>query len=195
MDDRDLGAALIATARGAIDAAFGRPEARVRPHAALDRPGATFVTLKQDGELRGCIGSLEAHRLLAIDVRRNALAAAFDDPRFAPLVAPELAVTTVEVSLLSPASRVEVADEEDLLARLEPGVDGIVLELGRRRATFLPQVWESLPDPRDFIGALKRKAGMPASFWSPEMRVSRYTVASWQQAEFDSELEAVEAKR
>ncbi len=195
MDDRDLGAALIATARGAIDAAFGRPEARVRPHAALDRPGATFVTLKQDGELRGCIGSLEAHRLLAIDVRRNALAAAFNDPRFAPLVAPELAVTTVEVSLLSPVSRVEVADEEDLLARLEPGVDGIVLELGRRRATFLPQVWESLPDPRDFIGALKRKAGMPASFWSPEMRVSRYTVARWQQAEFDSELEAVEAKR
>lgn len=195
MDDRDLGAALIATARGAIDAAFGRPEPRVRPHAALDRPGATFVTLKQDGELRGCIGSLEAHRLLAIDVRRNALAAAFNDPRFAPLVAPELAVTTVEVSLLSPASRVEVADEEDLLARLEPGVDGIVLELGRRRATFLPQVWESLPDPRDFIGALKRKAGMPASFWSPEMRVSRYTVASWRQAEFDPKLEAVEAKR
>ena len=195
MDDRDLGAALIATARGAIDAAFGRPEARVRPHAALDRPGATFVTLKQDGELRGCIGSLEAHRLLAIDVRRNALAAAFNDPRFAPLVAPELAVTMVEVSLLSPASRVEVADEEDLLARLEPGVDGIVLELGRRRATFLPQVWESLPDPRDFIGALKRKAGMPASFWSPEMRVSRYTVASWRQAEFDPKLEAVEAKR
>ena len=195
MDDRDLGAALIATARGAIDAAFGRPEARVRPHAALDRPGATFVTLKQDGELRGCIGSLEAHRLLAIDVRRNALAAAFSDPRFPPLAAQELEVRTVEVSLLSPASRVEVADEVDLLARLEPGVDGIVLELGRRRATFLPQVWETLPDPRDFIGALKRKAGMPASFWSPEMRVSRYTVSKWQQAEFASELAADEAKR
>jgi AmmeMemoRadiSam system protein A len=195
MDDRDLGAALIATARGAIDAAFGRPEARVRPHAALDRPGATFVTLKQDGELRGCIGSLEAHRLLAIDVRRNALAAAFSDPRFPPLVAQELDVTTVEVSLLSPASRVEVADEEDLLARLEPGVDGIVLELGRRRATFLPQVWETLPDPRDFIGALKRKAGMPANFWSAEMRVSRYTVAKWHQAEFVTELAADEAKR
>ena len=195
MDDRDLGAALIATARGAIDAAFGRPEDRVRPHAALDRPGATFVTLKQDGELRGCIGSLEAHRLLAIDVRRNALAAAFSDPRFPPLAARELEVTTVEVSLLSPAARVEVADEEDLLARLEPGVDGIVLELGRRRATFLPQVWETLPDPRDFIGALKRKAGMPASFWSPEMRVSRYTVSKWQQAEFASELAADEAKR
>jgi AmmeMemoRadiSam system protein A len=195
MDDRDLGAALIATARGAIDAAFGRPEARVRPHAALDRPGATFVTLKQDGELRGCIGTLEAHRLLAIDVRRNALAAAFSDPRFAPLAEGELGMTMVEVSLLSPAARVEVADEEDLLARLEPGVDGIVLELGRRRATFLPQVWESLPDPRDFIGALKRKAGMPANFWSAEMRVSRYTVAKWHQAEFATEPAAGEAKR
>ena len=195
MNDRELGAALITTARGAIDAAFGRPAPRVRPHAALDRAGATFVTLKQDGELRGCIGSLEAHRLLAVDVRENALAAAFGDPRFAPLALRELDVTTVEVSLLSPAARVEVADEEDLLARLEPGVDGIVLELGRRRATFLPQVWETLPDPRDFIGALKRKAGMPANFWSAEMRVSRYTVAKWHQAEFATEPAAGEAKR
>ena len=195
MNDRELGAALITTARGAIDAAFGRPEARVRPHAALDRPGATFVTLKQDGELRGCIGSLEAHRLLAVDVRENALAAAFGDPRFAPLALRELDVTTVEVSLLSPASRFAVSDEQDLHARLEPGVDGIVLELGHRRATFLPQVWESLPDPRDFIGALKRKAGLPANFWSPEIRVSRYTVAKWQQAEFATELAAEEAKR
>ena len=195
MDDRDLGAALIATARGAIDAAFGRPEARVRPHAALDRPGATFVTLKQDGELRGCIGSLEARRLLAVDVRANARAAAFDDPRFAPLSPGELDVTTVEVSLLAPATRFAVAGEDDLCARLEPGVDGVVLELGRRRATFLPQVWESLPDPRDFIGALKRKAGMPADFWSAEMRVSRYTVAKWHQAEFSAEPAAGEAKR
>lgn len=196
MPDTDFGTTLLALARTAIAHRLGRGPAPVIPDdPRLHEKGATFITLAKDGELRGCIGSLEAHRLLAIDVRRNALAAAFNDPRFAPLVAPELAVTTVEVSLLSPVSRVEVADEEDLLARLEPGVDGIVLELGRRRATFLPQVWESLPDPRDFIGALKRKAGMPASFWSPEMRVSRYTVARWQQAEFDSELEAVEAKR
>ena len=195
MSDRDLGESLIATARGAIDAAFGRPASRVRPHDALDRPGATFVTLKQEGELRGCIGSLEAHRLLAIDVRENALAAAFGDPRFAPLAMRELDVTSVEVSLLSPASSFDVADENDLLARVVPRVDGIVLELGRRRATFLPQVWESLPDPRDFVGALKRKAGLPADFWSPEIRVSRYTVAKWQQAEFDIELATDEGKR
>ncbi len=195
MSDRELGRALIAIARGAIDAAFGRAEARVPPHAALDRPGATFVTLKQEHELRGCIGSLEAHRLLAIDVRRNALAAAFSDPRFAPLAMRELEVTAVEVSLLSPASLFEVAGEDDLLARLVPGVDGIVLELGRRRATFLPQVWESLPDPRDFVDALKRKAGLPANFWSPDIRVSRYTVARWHEAEFETELATDEAKR
>jgi len=195
MTDRHLGAALILAARGAIEAAFGRLDARARPHAALDEPGATFVTLEQDGELRGCIGSLVAHRKLAVDVRENALAAAFRDPRFAPLTSRELEATTVEVSLLAPPAAFEVAGEDDLLSRLEPGVDGIVIELGARRATFLPQVWESLPDPRDFVGALKRKAGLPADFWSPEVRVSRYTVARWHEAEFDGELATDEAKR
>ena len=195
MSDRILGAALIAAARGAIEGAFGRLDARVRPHAALEEPGATFVTLERDGELRGCIGSLVAHRKLAVDVRENALAAAFRDPRFAPLTSRELEATTVEVSLLAPPAPFEVAGEDDLLSRLEPGVDGIVIELGARRATFLPQVWESLPDPRDFVGALKRKAGLPADFWSPEVRVSRYTVARWHEAEFDGELATDEAKR
>ena len=193
--DRTLGRALVATARRALDAAFGRPVEPAPAHDALGRPGATFVTLKQRGELRGCIGSLEPRRALAVDVRHNALAAAFEDPRFAPLAIHELDATAVEVSLLSPASPVEVSGEQELVARLEPGVDGIVLELGQRRATFLPQVWESLSDPRDFIGALKRKAGMPAHFWSPEIRVSRYTVATWHQADFDRELAADEAQR
>ena len=195
MTDRHLGAALILAARGAIEGAFGRIDARVRRHAALEEPGATFVTLEQDGELRGCIGSLVAHRKLSVDVRENALAAAFRDPRFAPLTSRELEATTVEVSLLAPPAAFEVAGEDDLLSRLEPGVDGIVIELGARRATFLPQVWESLPDPRDFVGALKRKAGLPADFWSPEVRVSRYTVARWHEAEFDGELATDEAKR
>jgi AmmeMemoRadiSam system protein A len=195
VSDRTLGAALIAAARGAIEGAFGRLDHRARPHAALEEPGATFVTLEQDGELRGCIGSLVAHRKLAVDVRENALAAAFRDPRFAPLTSRELEATTVEVSLLAPPAAFDVAGEDDLLSRLEPGVDGIVIELGARRATFLPQVWESLPDPRDFVGALKRKAGLPADFWSPEVRVSRYTVARWHEAEFDGELATDEAKR
>ena len=191
----DLGATLLALARSAIAERFGRPESAAAGHPALERPGATFVTLQQAGELRGCIGSLVAHRKLAVDVRENALAAAFRDPRFAPLSARELDVTTVEVSLLAPPAPFEVAGEDDLLSRLEPGVDGIVIELGARRATFLPQVWESLPDPRDFVGALKRKAGLPADFWSPEVRVSRYTVARWHEAEFDGELATDEAKR
>ena len=191
--DRTLGRALVATARRTLDAAFGRPAEPAPAHDALGRPGATFVTLKQGGELRGCIGSLEPRRPLGVDVHHNALAAAFEDPRFAPLAMRELDVTTVEVSLLSPAQRFDVADEDDLLARLEPGVDGLVLELGRARATFLPQVWEALPDPRDFVGALKRKAGLPANFWSPEIRISRYTVARWHQAEFDRELATDEA--
>lgn len=185
MADRQLGSALIATARGAIDEAFGRRAAAVRPHPALERPGATFVTLVLDGELRGCIGTLEARRPLAIDVRHNALGAAFDDPRFAPLTSREAASTRVEVSLLSPTTRVEVAGEDDLVGRLAPGVDGIVLELGRRRATFLPQVWETLPHPREFLRALKRKAGMPADFWSPGIRVSRYTHTKWREADVD----------
>ena len=193
--DLELGAALIATARGAIGAAFGRPAPSVRPHPALGLPGATFVTLMQHGELRGCIGSLEAHRPLAIDVHHNALGAAFDDPRFAPLSLVEVDVTSIEVSVLSPRSRLEVADEEDLLARLVPGVDGLVLELGARRATFLPQVWESLPDAREFVRALKRKAGMPAEFWSREIRVSRYTNTKWREADVDREPAGAEAGR
>lgn len=185
MSDRDLGAALIAIARDAIEGAFGRAGASARPHAALGEPGATFVTLEQRGELRGCIGSLVAHRVLALDVRENALAAAFRDPRFPPLESRELDATAVEVSLLSPPSPVVVANEDELLARLRPAVDGVVLELGARRATFLPQVWESLPDPRAFVGALKRKAGLPADFWSAGLRVSRYTVARWHEHDVD----------
>lgn len=183
--DRDLGSALIATARGAIDEAFGRQAAAVRPHPALERRGATFVTLMLHGKLRGCIGTLEARRPLAIDVRHNALGAAFDDPRFAPLTSREAASTRVEVSLLSPTTHVDVAEEDDLVGRLAPGVDGIVLELGHRRATFLPQVWETLPDPREFLRALKRKAGMPEDFWSPGIRVSRYTHTKWREADVD----------
>ena len=181
--DRELGATLCALARGAIASAFGLPDTDVRPHDALAGRGATFVTLRQDGELRGCVGTVEPFRALADDVRANARSAAFDDPRFAPLARDELPRTSVEVSLLSAATRLEVAGEDDLVARLAPGVDGLVLEHARARATFLPQVWESLADPREFVRALKRKAGLPSDFWSPEIRVARYTVAKWAEAD------------
>lgn len=182
--DRDLGSALLALAREAIGAEFGIAADAPRGHAALGRPGATFVTLTQEGELRGCIGSLEARRALEADVRANAVAAAFRDPRFPPLLRRELEATQVEVSLLSAAVRIDFEGEDDLLAGLRPGVDGLVIESGFRRATFLPQVWESLPEPRDFLAALKRKAGLPADARGAALVASRYTVAKWKESEF-----------
>ena len=187
MADRDLGYALVCLARGAIGAEFGIPAADAEGHAALDLPGATFVTLMYEGGLRGCIGSLESRRTLLADVRANAVAAAFRDPRFPPLTAREFAATSVEVSLLSPSARMAVVDEADLLAQLRPGVDGIVLECGHRRATFLPQVWESLPEPRQFLAALKVKAGLAADFWSAELGFARYSVSKWKESEFAAE--------
>ncbi len=184
MNDPDLGRALLAIARSAIGAELGLRPFAAASHAALTEPAATFVTLKLAGELRGCIGSLKPMRPLGVDVRANAIAAAFRDPRFPPLAVVEFEATMVEVSLLSADERLDVRDESDLLARLRPDIDGLVLEYGHHRATFLPQVWESLPDPRGFLAALKRKAGLPADFWSPQVNVSRYGVTKWEEGEF-----------
>jgi len=180
--DHDLGGELLTLARSAIGAHFGRPRAAESRHPALLEPAATFVTLKARGELRGCIGSLEPRRPLAVDVRENAVAAAFRDPRFPPLAAAELDRTSIEVSLLSKPERFDVVDEEDLIARLLPGVDGVVLEVDGHRATFLPQVWEAIADPREFMGALKRKAGLSENFWSSRANVSRYQVIKWSES-------------
>jgi AmmeMemoRadiSam system protein A len=148
-------------------------------HPALHLPGATFVTLTRQGELRGCIGSLEAYRLLDQDVRENARAAAFRDRRFAPLSAGELAAIRVEVSLLTPAEPISFATEEDAVRQLRPGIDGVILESDRHRGTFLPQVWEQLPDPWEFMSELKRKAGLAEDSWSKDMRLYRYQVQKW----------------
>ena len=161
--------------------------AETAAHAAwLDAPGASFVTLTSGrapgGALRGCIGSLEARRPLREDVEANAVAAALHDPRFAPLTARELDDTVVEVSVLSVPAALPAADEAELLARLRPGVDGVVLSACGRRATFLPQVWEQLPDPADFLARLRRKAGLPADYWGRDVVVETYTVTAWQEA-------------
>lgn len=187
MSDRQLGLALLRHARAAIAERLGAAAMAVPTHEALARPGATFVTLMRDDALRGCIGSLESYRPLGTDVRENAVGAAFRDPRFPPLQVAELGSTSVEVSLLGPAEPMAVADEAELLARLRPGVDGVILEFEGRRATFLPQVWEALPDRRNFLAALKRKAGWPADFWSPRLNVHRYQVIKWKEAEFPAE--------
>ena len=184
MTERDLGRALLSIARSAIAAQLGFPRAGDASHAALMQRAATFVTLRHAGELRGCIGSLKPLRPLGVDVRENALAAAFRDPRFPPLAAAEFEATSVEVSLLSADERLHVLDEAALVARLRPGVDGVILEYGRHRATFLPQVWEALADPRAFLAALKRKAGLPDDFWGPRVNVSRYQVTKWKESDY-----------
>jgi AmmeMemoRadiSam system protein A len=184
MADSDLGRALVALARNAIGARFGLAAAEAPRDPDLDRRGATFVTLMQAAELRGCVGSLEPRRALSVDVSANAIAAAFHDPRFAPLAAREFELTSVEVSLLSPQEALAFADEGDLLRQLRPGVDGVVLQHGQHRATFLPQVWETLPEPRNFVAALKRKAGLREDFWARDVRAARYTVIKWKEREF-----------
>lgn len=177
----DRGEILLRLARGSIvrellGTAMSVPEADW-----LGAPGASFVTLTHAGKLRGCIGSLQAHRALRDDVQSNALAAAFRDPRFMPLRAGELDQLRVEVSLLSPPETLSFDSEADALAQLRPYQDGVVLHFGRQRATFLPQVWEQLPQPQDFMAQLKCKAGLPADFWSDEIRLERYGVQKWRE--------------
>lgn len=146
---------------------------------ALQNPGASFVTLKKSGELRGCIGSLEAQRPLIEDVAHNAYAAAFLDHRFEPLDARELADIDLSIAVLTPAKVMQFNGEEDLITQIQPGVDGLILEDGQHRGTFLPAVWESLPDARLFIQQLKVKAGLTVDYWSPTIKISRYTSESF----------------
>lgn len=179
----DLGTTLLTLARNAIAARFGLPTAPVAVDLPeLHKTGATFVTLTQRGDLRGCIGSLEAWRPLLKDVQENACSAAFHDPRFEPLEEAELPLTRVEVSLLTPAEPINFRDEADALAHLRPGTDGVIFSAGSRRATFLPQVWEQLPEPAAFMARLKQKAGLPAGYWGPDVRLERYTVEKWKEA-------------
>lgn len=141
--------------------------------------GACFVTLNRHGMLRGCIGSLEPHRPLLVDIVHNAFAAAFSDPRFPPLAAAELHELELHISILSAATPISFRSEADLIAQLQPGIDGLIIEERGRRGTFLPSVWESLPQPREFLRHLKMKAGLPADYWSDTVRMSRYHTESF----------------
>lgn len=181
----ERGAVLLAAARGAISERFGAAPLALHSQSWLRAPGASFVTLTLDGELRGCIGSLEAHRPLLEDVQHNAVAAAFRDPRFAPLSNQEFARVRVEVSELSAAEPLACESEAHALSLLRPHVDGLILQYGHRRGTFLPQVWETLPAPQQFLAQLKRKAGLPADFWHEELRLSRYEVKKWRERAHD----------
>lgn len=178
----ELGPTLLILARNAIAGRFGLPGKAVNIDLpVLHEAAATFVTLTQGGNLRGCIGSLEAWRPLLRDVQENAIAAAFRDPRFLPLAADELDHTRVEVSLLTPPAALTFTSEADALAQLRPNIDGLIFSAGTHRSTFLPQVWEQLPDPVDFLVHLKQKAGLPASYWNSDVRLERYTVEKWKE--------------
>ncbi len=181
--DAALGHALLVRARNAISAQFHQYPQAEPAHPALAAPGATFVTLTQNGALRGCIGSLEAHRDLEQDVRANALAAALRDPRFLPLSATELAHTRVEVSLLTAPQALQFTDEADALRQLRPMIDGVIFVAGNARSTFLPQVWEQLPEVQQFMAHLKQKAGLPANYWSPAVKLYVYQVQKWKEPE------------
>ncbi len=140
----------------------------------LRESGAAFVTLRTHGALRGCIGHLEAIRPLVVDVADNAFAAAFRDPRFEPLQERELTDLELDVSVLTPPEPLQFKDEDDLLRQLRPGVDGLILTDRGARGTFLPAVWDNLPEPHRFLAELKRKAGLPRDHWSGTLEVSRY---------------------
>lgn len=182
------GKILLPIARCAISSALGNVLEADEDAPWLQEQGACFVTLTQNRQLRGCIGTLQAHRPLLADVKANAQAAALRDPRFRPLIATELNHIEIEVSLLSASQTLHFSCEADALAQLQPGIDGIVLECGRYRSTFLPQVWEQLPAAADFIAQLKCKAGLPPDFWAEEIKLSRYTVRKWSEKDLHEDL-------
>lgn len=175
----DRGRVLLSIARASLGEALGLDRLRAYDDPWLQEPGATFVTLRQRTRLRGCVGSLHAHRPLYADVRANARAAAFHDTRFAPVSREEFPALSFEVSLLSSPEPFEVSCEEEALACLRPGVDGVIFDCEGCRSTFLPQVWEHLREPREFLAQLKQKAGLPAAYWSSDVRLWRYTVSKW----------------
>ena len=180
-------ATLMAVARRSIEhgLATGRPLTVVPSeyHRDLKVVRASFVTLQLHGKLRGCIGHLEAVQPLVVDVAENAFAAAFQDPRFSPLTAQEWPAVDIHLSLLTRPEAMRFEDEADLLRQIQPGVDGLILQDGPNRGTFLPSVWESLPQAADFLSHLKLKAGLPANHWSGRVEVYRYFTESFGEAE------------
>lgn len=178
----DAGPVLTSLARHSIAKRLGQTSPEPPIADWLAAPGASFVTLTKLGQLRGCIGSLVAWRALGDDVVGNAVAAAFDDPRFMPLGVDELANISIEVSVLSQPLPMTFTSRADALAQLRPGLDGVILTEGRRRATFLPQVWDELPQPAIFVEHLLRKAGLPPNHWSDTVELSRYSVDAFAEA-------------
>jgi len=178
---------LLSMARDAITAEMSGHHELIQPASNnhddwLQQPAACFVTLKINDKLRGCIGCLEAEKPLAQVVADYAVAAAFHDHRFPPLNRAQLALVHIEISLLSPMVLIAFSDEQDLLQQLRVDEDGLLLEFGSYRATFLPQVWQQLPDKAEFLAHLKQKAGLEADFWDDGICCSRYSVDHFSEA-------------
>ena len=175
LDERSI---LLKLARQAIEAVVcGEPYPKLELKdlsPRLTEPGVSFVTLTREGELRGCIGALEPRVSLAEDVQEHAVAAALQDYRFAPVQLEELSSIEIEISRLTPQRKLEYNQPEELLMLLRPGIDGVVIRYGMYRATFLPQVWEKLPDPEMFLNHLCQKMGAPGNLWRKE-RLEVYT--------------------
>lgn len=190
LEKNEQGKILLNIARDAITSALRIshvPAAIDESMPWLLKPAATFVTLTQEGMLRGCIGSLQAYNPLKDDVRNNAISAALHDPRFKPIAADELDAVDVEVSLLSELQLLSFSNEMEAMAQLRPNIDGVVFEYAHYRSTFLPQVWEMLPQPRQFLAKLKSKAGLSEDFWRDGIKLSCYTVSKWRETDYLNE--------
>lgn len=151
----------------------------VEADSSLHQVGASFVTLRINSQLRGCMGTLEARSPLLQDVAHNAHAAAFRDPRFPPLKDSEFDQLDLHIAVLSPPEAMTVENEADFLSQMRPSVDGYTIWSGNRRGTLLPAVWKNISEPRCFLDQLKKKAGLPADYWSDDLRFARYQAFSF----------------
>jgi AmmeMemoRadiSam system protein A len=185
MPERHDAMLLPAIARAAIARTLGLPADKGSLPDALTENGASFVTLHLGGRLRGCIGTLMPVRPLAEDVQANAVAAAFRDFRFPPLAMEEFGDIDISVSVLGAAEWMPVHSEADAIDQLVPGADGLILDYRGHRGTFLPQVWQQLPDAGEFLTHLKCKAGLPPDFWHADIRLSRYRVEEYEESKHD----------
>ena len=175
----ERGRHLLSIARGALAERLLGEKQPISEASWLKKPGAAFVTLRTRNRLRGCIGTVIPYRSLVDDVRLNAVAAATRDGRFSPLQKRELERTSIEVSEISPLERIRCATEGELLQQIQPERDGLVMESDSGRGTFLPSVWESIPDPADFLRQLKIKAGMAPQCWPADLKIWRYSARKW----------------
>ena len=178
----DAARTLLPIARASIASQLGQTHPSDESAPWLREQGASFITLNLQKKLRGCIGSLHAHRPLLQDVKANALAAAFKDPRFKPLTVAEYENIEVEISLLSALNALAFTDEASALAQLKPHVHGVIFHYGHHRSTYLPQVWDTFPDTVMFMATLKQKAGLPPNFWEPGVKLHTYTVAKFSES-------------